>query len=166
MYRTVQLNCTCTVLLFRQTDAHFELDSAAAGSTARRPVGEILGIRLRCRPTHIGTAARTVAVASLLPYPPHLREQQIVSFFEQLNLPRPLSNRIKYFGFRWRIRRAIRILGLTDSSGWPPGEKKNLPKHDSPGPDTPASHTRSLRHRWDYHITGSQFFKLKIQITR
>ena len=55
-----------------------------------------------------------------LPYPPHLREQQIVSFFwtTKSTVPRPLSNRIKYFGFRWRIRRAIRILGLTDSSGY------------------------------------------------
>jgi hypothetical protein len=69
---------TCTVRLSRQTDAHFELHTAAAGSAAIRPLGEVLRPGLRRGAAHRGAAARPVAVTLLLADAANLKGSQLM----------------------------------------------------------------------------------------
>ena len=82
------------------------------------------------------------------------------------NIPRPLTNRLKYFWFWLRICRVIRILSLKNLllGIWYPGESISL------GYDTPASQSpRGMIPRWVnlprvYHTPASHFFDTKVRI--
>jgi len=82
--RNTGFKFTCTVLLFGDADPHFELDTAAAGPAARRPIREVLRARLRCTAADGGAPSRPVAIPPLLADSSNLRMRAGPSAFNGL----------------------------------------------------------------------------------